>query len=103
MLGNGKGKATRKKVKKGRKKRKVAERPLRGVFPGGKVLYATYKGKDYKAWVGSRGRIKYNGKLYDSPSSAGKAIITKGAVNGWNFWKYKDKSGNLIAIKNLRG
>ena len=42
------------------------------------------------------------GELYDSPSSAGKAITTKGNVNGWNFWKYKDKSGELRKIADLR-
>ncbi len=101
MLGDGKGKDTRKRVKKGRKKRKVAERPLRGTFPSGKVIYATYKGKEYKAWVYRSGSIKFNGKLYDSPSGVGKAIRKK-ETDGWRFWKYKDKSGNLTAIKDLR-
>lgn len=104
MLGDGKGKAARKKVKKRRKKAKgkKEERPLKGFFEGGKVLYAKYKGKEHKAWVSSNGRIRYNKRFYDSPSSAGKAIITKGAVNGWDFWKYKDKAGNLVAISRLR-
>ena len=103
MLGTGKGKATRKKVKRGRKKAKGVERPLKGLLRGWQRIYARYKGKDYKAKVRPSGAIEFNGKLYSAPSSAAKAIITKGAVNGWNFWKYKDKSGNLIAIKNLRG
>ncbi len=89
----------------GQTKRKLAikkDRPLRGIFKGGKVLYAQYKGKEYKAWLKANGGIRLNGTVYNSPSSAGDAIIKKGAVNGWNFWKYKDKNGNLIAIKNLR-
>ena len=102
ILGNGKGKATRKKVKKGRKKRKVAERPLRGVFPGGKIIYGKYKGKDYKAWVNHLGRIRLNNKRYDTPTGAAMAIITRGTVNGWNFWKYKDKSGKLRKIADRR-
>ncbi len=101
MLGNGKGKATRKKVKKGRKKAKGVERPLRGVFPGGKVIYATYKGKEYKAWVRTNGGIRFKGKLYDSPSGVGKAIRKK-ETDGWRFWKYKDKTGKLVKLTKLR-
>ena len=102
MLGDGKGKATRKKVKKRRKKAKGVERPLKGLLRDWQRIYAKYKGKEYKAKVLPSGSIKLNGKLYDSPSAAAKAIIERGAVNGWNFWKYKDKAGNLIRIKNLR-
>ena len=94
-------KAVAKKTKKKGRKTKV-KKPLKGYFPTGKRLYATYKRKDYKAWVFGGGSIKFNGKLYNSPSKAAKAIIDRGSVNGWNFWKYKDKAGNLIRIKNLR-
>jgi len=102
MLGDGKRKATRKKVKKRKKKAKGVERPLKGTFPGGKVIYAKYKGKEYKAWVRTNGGIRFKGQLYDTPTGAAKAIIERGTVNGWNFWKYKDKAGNLIRIKNLK-
>jgi len=93
------------RLKKGKKrirKTRAEKRPLKGFFKSGKVLYGRYKGKDYKLWVNRIGRIRFNGKLYDSPSGAAKAIVDKGAVDGWNFWKYKNKSGNLIAIKHLR-
>ena len=87
---------------KRREKAKGVERPLKGMFPGGKVIYATYKGKEYKAWVFGGGSIKFNGKLYNSPSTAAKAIIDRGAVNGWHFWKYKNKAGKLVKIAELR-
>ncbi len=90
-------KSTAKKAKTGK-----SERPLSGVFSGGKVIYGSYKGKEYKAWVLANGGIKYKGRIYATPSGAGKAVITKGAVNGWNFWKYKDKSGELRKIADLR-
>ena len=64
-------------------------------FLAAKLFMVLIKGKKYKAWVNRLGRIRFNGKRYDTPTAAGKAIITKGAVNGWNFWKYKDKSGSL--------
>ncbi len=95
--------ASKKQTK--RKQKRVAaktDRPLKGFFEGGKVLYAKYKGKEHKAWVNRLGRIRFNGKYYDTPTAVGKAIITKRAVNGWNFWKYKDKSGKLLKIADLR-
>jgi len=107
MLGDGKGKATRKKVKKGRKRaRKAAKgaRPLKGYFPKGKMIYTSYKGKDYKAWVYGGGTIKIipSGKLFNSPSMAGISVTKKKTMNGWRFWKYKDKNGELIYIDQLR-
>lgn len=92
----------KKEVVKNTVKKVKAERPLRGVFSGGKIIYATYKGKEYKAWVLSNGGIKYKGQIYATPTAAAKAIVTKGTINGWNFWKYKDKSGKLRKIAELR-
>jgi len=43
-----------------------------------------------------------SGKLFNSPSLAGIAIAKKRIMNGWRFWKYKDKSGNLAPLKKLR-
>lgn len=85
-----------------RKPRRKKDRPLKGFFPAGKVLYARYKGVDFKAWVNRQGRIRCQGKRYDSPSMAAKAILNRGAVNGWNFWKYKDDTGNFKPIRHLR-
>jgi len=77
------------------------DKPLKGYFPGGKCLYAIYKGKDYKAWVTRAGTIKLDGKLFDSPSTAAETV--RGAkTNGWAFWKVKDKNGNLVKLKTLR-
>jgi len=93
---------TVKKKRKRKRKRKGVERPLDGTFPGGKVIYATYKGKEYKAWVRTNGGIRFKGETYDAPSGAAKGIIKRGAVNGWNFWKYKDKKGELVPLASLR-
>ncbi|HUW19180.1 MAG TPA: hypothetical protein VMW16_07760 [Sedimentisphaerales bacterium] len=30
------------------------------------------------------------------------AVIDKGAVTGWRFCKYKDKSGQLVTLAQLR-
>jgi len=78
------------------------KRPMYGLFPKGKVLYCSYKGKEYKAWVCRNARIRVNGKYYDSPSVAGIAVTKKKTINGWKFWKYKDKNGELVYIDQLR-
>jgi predicted GIY-YIG superfamily endonuclease len=87
---------------KAKAKAKTRDKSLKELFPRGKVVYATYKDKEYKAWILSSGELKYKGKVYTSPSAAGKAVTRKGTVNGWNFWKYKDKSGRLRKIGDLR-
>jgi hypothetical protein len=82
----------------------VKEKPLKGLLRDYQRIYANYKGKKYRAKVLPNGTLKMipDGQLFDSPSGAAKAIITKGAVNGWSFWKYKDKNGNLVKIANIR-
>ena len=87
------------------KKKQLAaktDRPLKGLLGGGKRLYANYKGKMYKAWVFHSGRIKYDGKIYDSPSTVGSVVRGGKATNGWRFWKYKNKSSELVYLSELK-
>jgi len=100
-FGGKKKKVLKKKAVNSKRKTKD-KRPLHGYFPKGKVIYASYKGKDYKAWICSNARIKYNGKYYDSPSIAGIAATRKKRLNGWRFWKYKNPKGELVYIDALR-
>ncbi len=101
ILGGKKKKSIKKKAVTTKSKDKE-ERPLHGYFHNGKVIYASYKGKEYKAWVCGNARIKYNGKYYDSPSIAGIAVTHKKTINGWRFWKYKNPKGELVYIDMLR-
>jgi len=81
---------------------KSKTKPLKGLFDRNCVLYATYKGVAYKAWVFHRtGTIKYKGELFDSPSEAGRAVRKK-ATNGWHFWKYRNRDGELVKLASLR-
>jgi hypothetical protein len=66
------------------------------------MIYVNYKGNEYKAWVNRNGRIRVNGKRFDSPSMAGLAVTKKQTMNGWRFWKYKNKDGELVYIDQLR-
>ena len=97
-----KEKASRKKKKKKitlRRTRQSSKRPLKGIVSG-KRIYATYKGKKYTAIVYQNGRIKLNGKLYDSPSGAGRGVRHR-ATDGWSFWRVRHK-GELVKLKELR-
>ena len=75
------------------------ERPLKGIV-GGKRIYGTYKGKEFKALVYHNGRIKFNGQFYDSPSAAGQAA-RHCKTNGWTFWQLR-KDGELVKLSKLR-
>lgn len=66
------------------------------------MIYRKYKGKMYKALVFNSGGIKYDGKIYDSPSTVGGVVRAGKSTNGWRFWKYKNKSGELIYLSELR-
>ena len=92
-----------KKIKKGIKN-KNSERPLKGLLKNWQRIYCTYKGKDYKAMVKPNGIIEVfpSRERFDNPSMAGIAVTKKKTINGWKFWKYKDKTGKLVYIDRLR-
>ena len=99
----GKTEETIKKIIKKATKTKP-ERPLQGLLRDDQRIYCSYKGKDYVARVMPSGTIKMipSGQCFDSPSMAGVKIIKKKALNGWKFWKYKNKNGELVYIDKLR-
>ena len=64
-------------------------------------IKGTYKGKTYKAVVNKSGSIRFNGKLYNSPSMSGKAARNR-TTNGWIFWHYKNSKGEWVKLDELR-
>ncbi len=105
------GRATESRRKERRKTRRAGGRngarpggravgSLKGILGGGKRLYATFRGKKYKAVVRGSGFIKFDGKLFGSPSSAARAITNK-ASNGWRFWHFRE-GGELKRLSELR-
>ena len=70
------------------------------LFPGTPIK-AKYKGREVVATIDEQGRINLNGKQYNSPSSAGLAVIDSGAVNGWRFWRYQNPQGKWVFINEL--
>ena len=56
--------------------------------------------KIYRAKLLKSGQIKYEGKIYDSPSAAAKAA-TRLEKNGWTFWHFKH-GDQWVALDSLR-
>jgi len=68
-------------------------------------IHSTYRGVIYQAKLLSQeGLVEYNGKTYQTPSTAAKIITTDWkSVNGWDFWHYLDpETGKLEKIGTLR-
>jgi hypothetical protein len=78
-------------------------------FKVGTKLSANFKGKTYNANIQIDG-INFEGKLYDSPSSAGAAVKksagTSGSAlstDGWSFWSMLEPNSNQwISINTVR-
>ncbi|NUP89745.1 MAG: GIY-YIG nuclease family protein [Candidatus Sumerlaeia bacterium] len=75
--------------------------PLAKFIAGRIKLQRTYKGRTLRAVVIRDGRIRVNGRLYNSPSSAGFGAIRR-SVDGWHFWKFRDEHGDWVALDTLR-
>jgi RAMA domain-containing protein len=74
---------------------------LSGLLDRRMRLIATYKGQEYRASLLKTGRIRYDGKLYDSPSLAAKAIVGR-PVSGWRFWRYRKGRANWVRLEEIR-
>lgn len=88
--------------KKSRKAHKKEREPVLAPFVTERFkIKAKYKGERHIARVRANGLINIDGKLYTSPSAAGKSI-TKRATDGWRFWKYRNDKGEWVQLKELR-
>ena len=68
-------------------------------------IQANYKNQIYQAQlVNPEGVVLWNDQTFETPSSAAKVVaVDWKAVNGWNFWHYKDpETGKLEKIIKLR-
>ncbi|MHB1245805.1 MAG: hypothetical protein ACYCZH_05145 [Sulfuriferula sp.] len=83
--------------------------PRGDTLPVGKPLQAKYLGKTFRATVEKKG-IRFGGKVYVSPSSAGAAAKGQlgrtgraASTDGRTFWKIQDpNSGRWVTIASLR-
>ena len=74
---------------------------LAGYFSKGQKIQWTYKGKTYRAYVKRNGVIRFQKKVFTSPSSAA-SLITKRMMNGWYCWKYERAPGDWVFLNELR-
>jgi hypothetical protein len=88
----------RRRIKTSRQK---GTKGLAGVVERRMSLSATHKGQSYRATLRKDGLINYDGTRYESPTAAAKAVTGR-AINGWSFWKYRDKKCVWVPLKHLR-
>ena len=64
-------------------------------------LRGTYKGKTFLATVKDDGTIRFQRKVFRTPTGPAMAI-TKYPVDGWFFWKYQRAPGDWVRLDELR-
>jgi hypothetical protein len=105
ILAGARGKRNKKKHSR-KSPKKIGQRKkgvpvLKGMVATNTVLKAKLKGKEYSAEVDQDGKIHFDNKVFNSPSSAGN-LITHRSTNGWWFWKYQKTSGEWVRLNELR-
>lgn len=103
ILFSGSSRLNRKVKSKRTRKRKVANSrvpSLKGIFKSGTKLIGRYKGVEYIATVDKDGRVRLNGKIFNSPSLAGISIMGR-TLNGWHFWRF-EKGGEWVKLDEAR-
>lgn len=88
--------------------RRVRQVPVKGKAPS-LASYITkrtkiewpFKGVTYRAIVQANGTIRFQGKLFNSPSLAA-SHITHRPMGGWHAWRYEAAPGQWEPLDNLR-
>jgi len=71
-----------------------------GLVEVGQELVPNRSGyEDRRATITASGHLVVDGKTYESPSGAGKAVL-KRSINGWWFWRVGSPTG--VSLKELR-
>ena len=66
------------------------------------LLRARFKGEILTARVRRDGTVRFDGKVYTSPSMAAALACKRRTCNGWTFWQYERAPGDWVAIDKLR-
>jgi hypothetical protein len=86
--------------------RRIVRGPILAAYlskiPKPRKLRAYHKGQKKKARIMRDGSVKFNDKLYTSPSVAGAAAVGRRTCNGWKFWKYQRSPGDWVKLDVLR-
>ncbi len=92
--------ALKRQLAKGRKAK--GKGALKGLVNRRILLKAWRDGYEYTASLHKDGMIGYDGHKYDSPNAAATAARGRPA-GGWGFWCFKDKGGNWVQLRKLKG
>jgi Restriction Enzyme Adenine Methylase Associated len=65
-------------------------------------IRARFKGQFITARVRRDGTVRFDGKVYTSPSKAGAMACKRPTCNGWTFWTYERAPGDWVVIDKLR-
>ncbi len=65
-------------------------------------LRGRYKGATLGARVRRDGTVRFDGKVYTSPSLAAAAACKRPTCNGWTFWQYERAPGDWVLLDTLR-
>lgn len=77
--------------------------PILAAYINGPLkLRARCKSETLHATVARAGSIRFNGKVYTSPSLAGAAARKYRTCNGWTFWQYERAPGDWVPLDELR-
>lgn len=84
----------------GRSKRS-AEATTTGLGKRWIKIQRKYKGTLYTAHLRADGSVRFDGKVFKTPSGAGVAVLGR-PCNGWDFWRYRDDEGRWVSLQNVR-
>ncbi|MBP5296354.1 MAG: GIY-YIG nuclease family protein [Bacteriovoracaceae bacterium] len=85
-----------------RKTKKPKNHPaLNRYFSTPRPLKLDYKGKTFFATLQIDGKILFDGKLYNTPSGAGKVIRDNKATDGWYRWFVEKEDGTWVRLGQL--
>ena len=71
------------------------------LLPQGARIRGTLKNRTFRARVRRNGKIRFNGRSYDSLSLAAKAAVHR-PTNGWWFWQVERGRGNWVRLNKIR-
>jgi len=94
------GALTKRRIKRKATKQR-GSKILAGSFDRAITLRGVRAGYEYRGSLKKNGEISYNGTSYPSPTAAASAAVNK-RINGWNFWRIRNKNGAWVPLKTLK-
>lgn len=74
---------------------------LKGLLNKRMTLKGWRDGYEYTASARKDGTIRYGDKIFDTPNASARAATGK-KIRGWQFWHYRNKSGEWVQLVNLK-